>query len=57
MDIGTTSCEVIGTDIVVINARPDFNINLSTTDPSNSFCQEKLLLFLQMLVQLLIHFL
>ena len=36
---GPTQCEVEGSDVVVINARPEFNINLSTTEPSN--CQEE----------------
>ena len=33
---GPASCSVVGTDIVVINARPDFNINLSITESSTS---------------------
>lgn len=36
---GTKECEIEGTDVVVINVRPEFTIGLSTTDPLNTFCQ------------------
>ena len=37
----TTSCTFIGDDIVTINKRDSFDINLSTNDPSNTFCQDQ----------------
>ena len=37
----TTSCTFIGDDIVTINKRNSFDINLSTNDPSNTFCQDQ----------------
>ncbi|MBT5694717.1 MAG: hypothetical protein HOI60_07520, partial [Flavobacteriaceae bacterium] len=37
----TTSCAFIGDDIIVINKRVSFDINLSTNDASNTFCQEQ----------------
>ena len=36
---GTRECEVDGTDVIVINVRPEFTIGLTTTDPLNTFCQ------------------
>ncbi len=37
----TTSCTFIGDDIVTINKRNTFDINLSTNDPSDTFCQDQ----------------
>jgi 2C-methyl-D-erythritol 2,4-cyclodiphosphate synthase len=37
----TTSCTFIGDDIVTINKRNTFDINLSTNDSSDTFCQDQ----------------
>ncbi|MBF10677.1 MAG: hypothetical protein CMC63_00380, partial [Flavobacteriaceae bacterium] len=37
----TTSCTFIGDDIVTINKRDAFDINLSTNDATNTFCQDE----------------
>ena len=46
----TTSCTFIGDDIVTINKRASFDINLSTNDATNTFCQDEKVLFLLILV-------
>ncbi|MGB1554721.1 MAG: hypothetical protein ACPHDX_01305, partial [Flavobacteriaceae bacterium] len=37
----TSSCTFIGDDIVAINNRPLFDINLTTNSPDNIFCQDE----------------
>ena len=37
----STSCTFIGDDIVAMNLRPKFEINLTTNDPTNTFCQDQ----------------
>ncbi|OUU47723.1 MAG: hypothetical protein CBC28_05345, partial [Flavobacteriaceae bacterium TMED68] len=37
----STSCTFIGDDIVTMNLRPEFEINLTTNDPGNTFCQDQ----------------
>ena len=37
----STSCTFIGDDIVTMNLRPKFEINLTTNDPTNTFCQDQ----------------
>ena len=37
----TTSCTFIGDDIVTMNKRDSFDINLSTNDATNTFCQDE----------------
>ena len=37
----TASCTYIGDDIVTITSRTEFDINLSTSNPTNTFCQDQ----------------
>ena len=37
----TSSCTFIGDDIITINKRASFDINLSTNDATNTFCQDE----------------
>ena len=37
----TTSCTFIGDDIITINKRVSFDINLTTNDASDTFCQDQ----------------
>ena len=37
----SSSCTFTGDDIVTMNLRPAFEINLTTNNPSNTFCQDQ----------------